>query len=192
MPFQRRFAIVPGSNMLSPKEAQRILSEHQFPDYPRSRNDHLGYGRGPRWSSSPRNSREICLEIPQRNHDLDSPDENTRDDEQRNGAVKRQRSRQDMRSKNAFCDVHQGRKAWDGGRQKSHSDGHAHKKRQQMKDSQDDHRRYSTSSEDTITEGEVASEVSKQHSNGDVLCRLGANNIFSEVGNKTKVAKNPF
>ena len=193
MSFQRRLAIVPGSDMLSPKEAQRILAKHHFPDYPESQNRHQRHDWGPpKRSPSPENLRKSRLQMPPQHHDHYSSDEIIRHDEQPNGIIRRRRFKQDTGFKKTFGDAENGRKACDEGRLKSDSGGHANEKTQQLRGSPDDPRRYSTTgSEDISSVGEMASEGAKRHSNGDMFCRLAARNSFNGVGNSTKYFKNP-
>lgn len=191
MTFQRRLAIVPGADMLSPEEAQRILAEHQFPDNPRSHNYHQGDAWEPTPSPSPKSSRKLRLQIPQQNQDLYLSKEIRRhDDGHQHSTFKRQSYKQDIHSKNSCHDVHEGRKARDRGHQKLDTDGHAHKKREQVKDSTDDHRRhFTTDSEDVLSVSEIGSEGAKQHKSRDTLRRVEARTNLREVGKYAKAFK---
>ena len=176
MSSQRRLAIVPGSDMISPTKAQRILAEHQFSDCTRSPNYQLGPGFGQRRSPSPPKSRKLRLQIPEQFSDPCLSDEAVGHDEQQNETVKRRKSKLNVRSINTFRDVHRRRKAGD-------SDHPAHKKREQMKASPDHRRRYSnTGSRNLFSLNENVSGA-KRHSNADTCCHLEARNSFIEVGN---------
>lgn len=194
MSLQRRLAIVPGSEVLSPKEAQRILHENRFTDDSKSRNDHSEQGRGPRRTSSPRPPRRLCLQVSQQNRNLQSPGENTRPDKRGNGAITMHNSKQDSRSKHNIYSGHYGRYGGcvksRGNCQKLDSDAHAQKKRQNVAVHQDDHRRYSNDiSKDTPLMGEITSDYSKQSSGRDMAYASGATNVFSKVRSNAKTIR---
>lgn len=173
MTLQRRLALVPGCDMLSPKEAQRILANHQFPDDPKTQSHHQEHGYAPRWPPSPKKPRNSRLQTPRQNHhDLYSSNRSIRHDEQQTLTTKRQRSKLDIPSKNPFCVIPQRRKGRDWARQKTDSDNHAPKKQQQMNGA------YSTTRPGDI----LPVSKTKQHpTQEDSISPLEPRNTFSEA-----------
>lgn len=174
MSSQRRLAIVPGSDMISPTKAQRILAEHQFSDNPRSPNYQPGLGFGQRRSPSPPRSRKLRLQIPEQISDLCLSGDAVGPDAQQNETDKRRRSKLNVRSMSTFRDVHRRRRAWDSDRQ-------AHKKREQMKESPDHHGRYSNIGSANLFSMNKNASGAKRLPNADTCCHLEARNTFIEV-----------
>lgn len=174
MSFQRRLAIVPGSDMLSPTQAQRILAEYQSSDYPRSPNHHPGHGCGPSQLPSPPNSKKLRLQIPEQNQDVQL-------DERKNGIAQRWRFKLKNRPTNIIRDIHQRRRALGSGRQNPISDRYAHKKRQPMKDCPDHQGIYSTTNSQCISSKKGNVSGIERHANGVLSHPLEARNSFIEV-----------
>jgi hypothetical protein len=189
MSLQRRLAIVPGSDVLSPKEAQRILHEHQRSDYSSSWEDKPKHLQGRGQGSNHRRFRELRLQIPQRSRNLDLTGGNMRHDERETGAATRRNSKQDVDFKRGCYGAHHGRNAWDDpltwDGQTAKSNNQLDRKRQHAIYSQDRRRRYSTeTSEDMPFMWEVAPrDASVRVARRDNLCTFGASNIFSKVRN---------
>lgn len=175
MSFQRRLAIVPGSDMLSPIQAQRILAEHQSSDYPRSPNHHQGPGFGPSRLPSPPDSAKLRIQIPKQNHN------DVRLDEPKSDAVQRWKFKLKNRSTNLFRDVHRRRRAWGSGRQNPISDRHAHRKRQPMKDSREHQGKFSSTHLENISSMSGNVSGAMRHSKGETSCPSEARNSFTEV-----------
>lgn len=180
-PFQRRLALVPGSDMLSPRQAQRILAEHQFSDDSGSPNHHQGHGGVPRRSPSPPNSWKLRPQIPGRDHDLCSSSEAVRHDGQRSGIVQRLRFKLKTRSTNTIRDIHRRRRAWHWDRQNPGSDRYAHKKRQPMKDSPDQQGKFSNAGSENISSMSENTSGAKRHPNREIFCPLEARKNFIQV-----------
>ena len=176
MSFQRRPAIVPGSDMISPTQAQRILAEYQSSDYPGSPNHHPGHGCGPSQLPSPSNSKKLRLHIPEQNQDVQL-------DEGKNGTVQKWRFKLKNRSTNIIRDIHQRRRASCSGRQNPISDRYAHRKRQPMGDSLDHQGTYSTTNSEYISSKKENVSGAERHANGATFHPLKARNSFIAVIN---------
>lgn len=178
MSSQRRLAIVPGSDMLSPKEAQRILSEHEFSNCFNSHYDHPWHG------SSPRRSGRTYGQNSQPNYGLCLPGEKAHADDYEFYMLRAARKA----SAHVLDSARDGRTDWrhesTEGRLNLDTRGCSHQENHLDDHSKDSQRRYMTSSwEDPSFKNKNGSDFFKPSHHRDIFYPLGSNNLLSKVRN---------